>query len=404
MFLNYATQGAFVPLFSLRLQNLGFSPVEIGWACSTQALAALAGPLVVGQIADRYFPAQRCLTVCALLGGVLLWEIASLTTPLAVFLASLAIWLVLSPANTLCAALSFAHLADPERDFGPVRLWGTIGWVAANWVLLLNFFVLGDEPERLSDIFRLAGMLACALSVYALTLPHTPPRKHTESWLAPLVAFRLLRGRSFRVFWVCSFGVCVTFPFFMQLAPLLLQHHGIPRRWIGPTMTLAQSMEIVALALLPMLLLRLSIRGTMLLGLLAWTGLHATLALGQPIGLVVASLSLNGLCICCFIVAGQVFVNSRARGDVRASAQALFAFINALGLLSGNLLVGWVHQLVNKDFPATFTVGTFIAGFLVLLFLIGFREQRVEGVVVASAATPAMDAEKRHSKSTPPVT
>jgi len=376
MWLNYATQGAFVPLFSLRLKSLGFSPLEIGWCCSTQALAALFGPLVVGQIADRYFPAQRCLTVCAFLGGVFLWLIADLTTPWGVFGASLAIWLVLSPANTLCAALSFAHLPNAERDFGPVRLWGTIGWVTANWLLFLDFLIRGDEPERLADIFRGASILAFVLSCYALTLPHTPPRKRAEAWLAPLSAFRQLRGRSFRVFWLCSFGVCVTLPFFMQLAPLLLQHHGIPILWVAPTMTLAQSMEIVSLALLPMLLLRLSIRGTMLLGLLAWLALLSMMALGEPIALVVASLSLNGLCICCFIVAGQVYVNSRARGDVRASAQALFAFINALGLLTGNLLVGWVHQLVDRDFAATFAVGAAVAGMLVLVFLIGFRERR----------------------------
>jgi hypothetical protein len=376
MFLNYATLGAFVPLFSLRLKSLDFSPLEIGWCCSTQALAALLGPLVVGQLADRYFPAQRCLTVCALLGGAVLWLIAGLTTPWAVFVASLAIWLVLSPANTLCAAMSFAHLPNPERDFGPVRLWGTIGWVTANWVLLLNFMVIGDEPERLADIFRWGGTMAFVMGMYALTLPHTPPRKRAEAWLAPLSAFRLLRGRSFRVFWLCSFGVCVTLPFHGQLAPLLLQQHGIAQRWIAPTMTLGQSMEIVSLALLPMLLLRLSLRGTMFLGLVAWVGLLSILSLGKPIGLVVASLSLNGLCICCFIVVGQVYVNSRAPGDVRSSAQALFAFINAMGLLTGNLLVGWIHQLVDQDFPVTFSVGAAIAGFLVLLFLFGFQAGR----------------------------
>jgi MFS family permease len=374
MFLNYATLGAFIPLFSLRLRHLDFTPVEIGWCCATQALGALLGPLVVGQIADRYVAAQHCLGVCSILGGGLLWFLAELTSPWAVFATSLALWLVLSPANTLCAALSFAHLPNAERDFGPVRLWGTIGWVAINWILFLNFRVLGDEPERLADIFRWGGTLAFVTSFYALTLPHTPPRKRAEAWLAPLSAFRLLRGRAFGVFWLCSFGVCVTMPFFTQLTPLLLQHHSVPIRWIPPTMTLAQSMEIVSLALLPMLLLRLNLRGTMLLGLLSWTALLAILAVGEPVGLVAASLSLNGLCICCFLVAGQVYVNSRARGDVRASAQALFAFVNALGLLTGNVLVGWVHQLLERDFTPTFAVGASIAGTLVMVFAFGFWE------------------------------
>src|ERR1700719_2036934 len=124
MFLQYAPHGAFVPLFSLRLQELGFSPVEIGWACATQALAALIAPLVAGQVADRWFPAQRCLAVCAVLAGMILWLLTALTSWPAVFAASLAFWLVMGPANTLGTALSFAHLADPARDFGGVRLWG----------------------------------------------------------------------------------------------------------------------------------------------------------------------------------------------------------------------------------------------------------------------------------------
>src|SRR5207245_2606631 len=76
MFLYYAIQGAFVPLFSLRLQELGLTPLEMGWACATQALAALVAPLAAGQIADRWLPAERCLAVCALVSGTLLWVLA----------------------------------------------------------------------------------------------------------------------------------------------------------------------------------------------------------------------------------------------------------------------------------------------------------------------------------------
>ncbi len=377
MLVNYATQGAFVPLFSLRLEGLGFTPVEIGWACATQALAALVGPLLVGQIADRYVPAQRCLAACAFVAGVLLWVMVGLTTPWAVSAASLAIWMVLGPANTLCAALSFAHLPNPERDFGPVRLWGTIGWAGSNWGLGLWFyFFAGERTAQLANIFRLAGMLAFALSLYALTLPHTPPRRRSGAWFAPLAALRLLRGRSFVVFWVCAFGASMTLPFMTQLAPLLLKHLGVPLPWVAAAMTLAQSMEAVSLAVLPMLLLRLGLRGTMFLGLFAWTLLELSLTIGEPLWLVCASLSLNGLYICCFIVAGQVFINSRVHGDVRASAQALFAFINALGLLAGNLLVGWVHHVAQKEFPPTFAVGAAIAGCMTILLLVGFRERR----------------------------
>jgi MFS family permease len=338
-------------------------------------MAALVGPLVAGQIADRFFPAQRCLVVCAALAGVLLWFLSGLTSPLAVSATTLAIWLVLGPANTLCAALCFAHLPNPEQDFGRVRLWGTVGWMAAGWFMGFWLSVRFDPGGAdLADIFRLAGVMAFALCAYALTLPHTPPKKRVGHWLAPLVAFRVLRSRAFFTYWTCSFGMCVTLPFMVQLAPQLLAHLGVSKDWLGPTLTIAQSTEILSLALLPMLFLRLSIRGTMFLGTLAWTMLLLVLMIGSPLWLVIGSLSMNGLFICCFIVAGQVFVNSKARGDVRASAQALLAFINALGLLIGNLLAGWVHELFQGEFSPTFAVATIIAAVMAGIFLIGFKE------------------------------
>jgi MFS family permease len=377
MFLQYAPQGAFVPLFSLRLQELGFSPVEIGGVCATQALAAFAA-LAAGQLADRWFPAQRCLAVCALLAGTLLWILAGLTGFASVLTASLVLWLMLGPVNTLGTSLTFAHLPAPERDFGRVRLWGTVGWVAAGWLVGAwlsrpAWLFGGVAGSGLADAFRVAGLLALALAGYALTLPHTPPQRRGGAGLAPLAALRLLRQRDLAVYWACAFGVWVTLAFTTQVAPLLLEHEGIPRAWVGPTLTLSQSMEIASLAVLPVLLLRLGIRGTMLLGLGAWAVLLGVLTLGEPLWLVVSSLSLNGLCICCFLVAGQVFVNRRARGDIRVSAQAVLTLGNGLGLLTGNLLVGWVRRQVDQQFAPTFAVGAGLAVLLVVVFFLGFR-------------------------------
>jgi MFS family permease len=387
MFLNYGAQGAFLPLFSRRLDELGFAPIEIGWSCATQPLASLIGPIVVGQLADRYFAAQRCLSVCAFLAGILFWIMAGLTEPWSVFGLSLAIWLVLGPANTLCATMCFHHLLNPERDFGSVRLWGTIGWVTASWIVPVWLYVadvvwnlvLPTESTSgvLGDIFRLAGVISFALAAFALTLPHTPPRHGAETWFAPVAALQRLRGRSFRVYFTCSFGLCMTLPFMMQLAPLLLKNLDVPDRWIAPALTTGQTMEVTSLALLPMLLLRFSVRGTMLIGATAWTMLLTALMIGRPTWLVISSLSLNGLFICCFVVAGQVFVNSRAPADVRASAQALLTFVNGLGMLAGNLLVGWVRHAFAGEFQPTFAVGACIAACLTMVLLLAFRP-RVE--------------------------
>jgi len=401
MFLLYAVPGAVVPMFTLRLQELCFTPLEMAAACATQALAALAAPLAAGQVADRWWPAEQCLAVAACLAGVALWLLPGLAGAGAVFAASLAFWMLLVPSTTFATSLCFAHLKAPDRDFGRVRLWGTVGWMASglflgywfrepNWLVGLADWLRPESPEgEFADVFRLAGLLAFALSAYALTLPHTPPRHRIGAWLAPLAALRLLRGRSFAVYLGCTLGLCVTLPFAMQLNPLLLKHLGVPRPWLGPTLTVGQVTEVACLALLPMILLRLGGRGTMFLGLAAWAGEMGVMALGEPTGLVVASLGLNGVCVCCFLVAGQVFVNSRARGDIRTSAQGLFTLTTGLGMLAGNLLVGWIRRHNEGAFGPTYLVAAAITAGLAVVFLIGFSEDgRGNGLGDASAKRP----------------
>jgi MFS family permease len=393
LFLQFAVPGAFVPLFSLWLHaELHFTPVDVGWACATQAVAALLGPLTAGQIADRWWPAERCVAVCGLAAGAVLWLVPTLTSPAAVFWASLGLWLVLGPALTLGTAVCFAHLARPQRDFGPVRLWGTLGWVVPGWLLGTWFedpawlagLRCGRPGSELADAFRLAGLFAVAMGLYALTLPRTPPQLHAPplggraGWgagLAPLAALRLLRQRSFAVFCAGSLGVCLTMAFSAQATPLLLAGLGIPRPWLSRALTLAQSMEVFTLALLPLLVARLGLRRTMLLGLSIWVVGLAALAIGRPGWLAVGALAAWGVCVCCYLVTGQVFVNSRARGDLRASAQGLLYGVNGVGLLAGNLLVGWVRTWSQGELAPTFLVAAALAGVFALVFGIGFVEE-----------------------------
>src|SRR5262249_23189586 len=148
-------------------RQLGFTPLEIGWVCAAYSLAALAAPLIAGQVADRWCPAERCISAYAFASAGLLWLLAGLDTFPAFFLVNLAYWLLMVPVLTLGTALSFAHLPSPEKDFGRVRLWGTIGWVVSIWLMSFWFehtawihTVFGWSPPRwpdgdLADIFRL---------------------------------------------------------------------------------------------------------------------------------------------------------------------------------------------------------------------------------------------------------
>src|SRR5262245_7810046 len=168
MCLRYAVPGALLPLFSVRLRELGFTPVQIGVAFAAQALPALIAPFFAGQAADRWWPAERCLAVASFLAGILLWVQAELTSPWSVCLVTLGCWLLLTPSITLGSAVCFAHLRSPTRQFGPVRMWGTVGWMVSGWLLgtwfanpdwaagWRSWLRSGESEGELADAFRLA--------------------------------------------------------------------------------------------------------------------------------------------------------------------------------------------------------------------------------------------------------
>src|SRR5262249_27236375 len=144
---------------------------------------------------------------------------------------------------------------------------------------------------------------------------------------------------------------------------------------------------ILALGLLPMVLLRFGVRGTMLIGLGAWLVAFAILTAGEPLWLVVGSLVLNGLFINCFVVAGQGFFNRQAHGGLRSNAQALLVGTMGTGLLIGNLAVGVVRQETAGNFVTTFAVATAITLLVLLVFMAGFDDEEVAEKVSVSDVT-----------------
>jgi Na+/melibiose symporter-like transporter len=304
----------------------------------------------------------------------------------------------------LSNACIFRLLDHPERDYGRVRMFGTVGWVAASGCLTLWFcFDASRSATDYSDSLRLGGSFAFLLALYAWTLPHTPPQRTpnpvgTErSPLArlldaPLSALMLFRYRSFVIYCICMFGMNVTLPFTVQLNPLLLERLDVPSDRMALLLTIAQSTEIVFLFLLPLLLKRFGLKPVMVVGGMSWTLGLSLLSIGEPVGLALASLMTHGVFICCFLVAGQVFVNRLATHDIRASAQGVLLLISGSGLLLGHQLVGGLRNYSQDNYGAAYFVAACIAGGMVSVFLIGFagasRVSNYEESLVANPEIP----------------
>src|SRR5262249_1065276 len=167
----------------------------------------------------------------------------------------------------------------------------------------------------------------------------------------------------------------LVWPFNMQLTSLEIEQLGIPRQRMPLVLTIAQSSEILTLALLSFLLNWLEQKRTMLLGITCYLAAMIVLTIAGPRSLVVSSLFLHGFFITCFPVAGQVYMHSLAEADYRASLQGIFLVINGAGLLVGNFLVGWIRGLVGDDYGKAFLPAAIIVAMLTIVFLLGFRTE-----------------------------
>lgn len=367
----WAIPGCVVPMYSVALQHLGFSSQIIALCSSTQAAASVVTSLIAGQIADRWVAAEKALAVCGLLVGVNLWFLAQTTDPTWMFVLTLTFWMLCGPITHLGTAVCFAHLPLPTKQFGPVRMWGTIAWIAVGWLSGLWLKVRGTPP---ADVFQMGGLIAWLLAAYSFTLPSTPPRPGRG--FAPLAALTLFRQRDFVVYTICLFGSALTFPFTTQLTPLLLTGLGITKEWLPATLTVAQPLEVIGLFVLPGILSNLGTRRTMMIGLSAWLLAMIILSIGRPLALIVPSLLLNGLFITCFTITGQVYVNSLAEGDLKASVQGLFNVVNGSGFLLGSLLAGQLRAATQDNIPMVFIAAVGITMSILLVFVFGFERNK----------------------------
>ncbi len=387
MFLEYLIWGSWLPLLALYLGGvLGFSGGEIGWIFATQAIACLAGLYFGGQIADRMFSTEKLLAVLHLVGGLAMFALAYQTTFWSFFIVMLIYQLAYMPTMSLTNAVCFHHVKDPQHDFGKIRLWGTIGWIAASWpfVFILAGKTGADLNAALSSIFTVAGIASMALAAFSLTLPHTPPAKSEGGASAPMKALALLRDPVMLVLFVATLMDALVHQCYFQWTSPFLQQAGLAENWIMPAMSVGQIAEIASMAALGWALARLGWTWTMTIGILAHAARFFVFAIGDPLWLMVAINVVHGMCYAFFFAAVYIFVDERCPRDARASAQGLFNLvILGIGPFFGSLLWGWLGAVFRTpagtvDFSRLFLAPAFLGLAAALLMMAAFRPQKAQ--------------------------
>ena len=386
MFLQYAIWGAWGPVLSEYLiNNLGYSGTQVGIIYSLLPLATIISPFIGGQFADRYFSTQKIIAFFQLTGGVLLVYVSTLSEYSTMMWLMFLYCILYAPTLALTNSIAFINLENSEKDFGVIRVWGTIGWIVAG--LGLSAWRIGAQSiEALAfggDTLLLAGILSIIMGIQAFTLPHTPPKKEGNSPWAFLEALKMMKDKNFAVFMIIAFVVATELMFYYILtAPFLTSEKiGIDSSMVAGVMVIAQVAEIFVMAiLLPYFLPRYGIRNTLVIGVLAWPIRYIIFAIGSPAWLVIASLALHGFCYVFFFTAAFIYVDMVAPKDIRASAQSFIAIVTlGIGNYLGSLFAGWIQTYFTTDAGTNWT-GVFIVPCILTIlsafaFMLFFKEE-----------------------------
>ena len=391
MFLNFFVWGIWFVTMGVYLgtsavkegATLGASDTEIGTAYGTQAWGAILAPFIIGLIADRFFSAQIILGILHLIGAGLLYFV-SLQTNFADFYPYLLAYMIIyMPTLALVNAISFRQMNNPEKEFSLIRMWGTIGWIAAG--LLIGWFLKLEEKKELNTTFLIASVVSLGLGLISFTLPNTPPpKKGTPIKLGEMIgldALRLLKDKNFLIFFIASFLICIPLAFYYQQTNTFLNETGLKNP--ASDMTLGQISETLFLFLMPFFFIRLGIKKMLLIGMAAWTVRYLFFTYGDVqdgLWMLYAGIILHGICYDFFFVTGQIYTDKLAGEKIRSSAQGMITLATyGVGMLIGFWLAGNVanHYKTGANSHAwsqVWVVPAIIALVIAILFALFFKD------------------------------
>ncbi|MAH55967.1 nucleoside transporter [Marisediminitalea aggregata] len=393
MFLQFFIWGGwFVTLGTFLGGTLGASGGEIGMAFSTQSWGAIIAPFIIGLIADRFFNAERILGILHLVGAVLMYLMYQSGDFASFYPYVLGYMIAYMPTLALVNSVSFGQMKDPTKEFGKIRVWGTIGWIVAG--LVISYVFSWDSQQAIADgmlrnTFMLCAIASAALGVYSFTLPATPPASKGQeaSGLGELLgldALSLLKDKNFLVFFLSSVLICIPLAFYYQNANPFLTEIGVENA--TGKMTLGQVSEVLFMLALPVFLNRFGIKLTLMLGMAAWVLRYALFALGDADGgvmLLIVGIALHGICYDFFFVSGQIYTNAKATEQCKSAAQGLITLATyGVGMLVGFWVAGQVTDAYVTDaghdwapiwyFPAGFALAVLV------IFVLLFKGEKVE--------------------------
>lgn len=368
---------------------------EFGAIFSTLGISSLFMPALTGIMADRWFNTERLYGVLHLLAGIAIAYIPQVDTPVSFFWVIFVAMLCYMPTISLSNSVAYQILKERDMDvvtvFPPIRVWGTIGFIAAMWITNLT----GNKAG--AGQFYLSAIASVVLAIYSFTLPACPPdqrKTNKKSFVESLglQAFRLFTNYKMALFFI--------FSMFLGAALQLTNMYGdtflddfkkIPEytdsfvvKYSTLIMSISQISETLFILAIPFFLSRFGIKKVMLMSMLAWVLRFGLFAYGDPAGglwMIILSCIVYGMAFDFFNISGSLFVETTTDDTIRASAQGLFMMMsNGIGAMLGSSISGWLIDRFfthegNKDWHSIWLTFSMYALVISIAFAVLFKHK-----------------------------
>ena len=405
-FLEFAVWGAYLTSMGSFLAESGFGP-QIWLFFATQGFVSIFMPALMGIIADKWIPAQKVLSLCQGLAGASMLAAglyamgagdgiqfgvfyALYTISVAFFMPTIAI------ANSVAYNALEKAGKDPVKDFPPIRVFGTVGFICS--MLFVNFMRGADgvQFQHTYNQFIVSGALSLVLCIYALSLPNCPCKPKTAEVQSfadstGLSAFRLFKNGQFAIFFIFSMllgaALQITNGYANTFITSFVDNPDYANTWgannANALISLSQISETLCILLIPFFMKKFGIKRVMLIAMFAWVFRFAFFGIGNPGGgvwLFVLSCIVYGMAFDFFNISGSLFVNEHVDKEMRSSAQGLFMLMtNGLGASIGTWAAGIVvnHFVYNAAAPSWSTAWYIFAAYalvVAILFMIVFKD------------------------------
>lgn len=362
-FMQYFVWGAWLlTIGAYWFQNKHWSGAQFGAIFSTMGISAIFMPALTGIMADKWINAEKLYGIMHILGGLSLITLPMINNPVAFFWVMLLNMIFYMPTISLSITVAYSALKreniDVVKDYPPIRTWGTVGFIAALWVVSLT------HNEISPNQFYIASAVAITLGLYAFTLPKCPPLMKTTDKrsivdMLGLKAFSLFKTPRFAIFFAFSMLLGAALQLtnaygdtFLHDFANIPQYKGLLTvKYPAIIMSISQVSETLFILAIPFFLRRFGIKYVMLFSMLAWVLRFGLFAFGNPDGglwMIILSCIVYGMAFDFFNISGSLFVETQTTPEIRGSAQGLFMMmVNGFGALFGSSVSG---ILIDKFF------------------------------------------------------